>query len=107
MNNNNIFLSITDKESNISGKITYTSVIESIPNSKVEKQIDGWQKNYSCEYRWRFMKDKERHIVEISKTSANCSTRLYYNKYGEWVKRNISEDIDKFVVKEYFVYTNE
>lgn len=104
---NNIFLTYSSADK--SNKVTYTSLIQSIPNSKMEKPIKNWKDIYTIEFRWRFMKDSERHIVEISKLNKNNKEkdRLYYNKFGEWVKRDIPEDINKFVVKEYYVYTNE
>lgn len=106
-NHNNIFL--TYSSSDKPNKVTYTSLIQSIPNSKMEKPMKNWKDIYTIEFRWRFMKDSERHIVEISKLNKNNQEkdRLYYNKFGEWVKRDIPEDINKFVVKEYYVYTNE
>lgn len=106
----NIFISTShsDKDKSIANKITYTNIIESIPENKLEKPLDNWQKKYDYEWRWRFLKDKERHVVEISKYDKNKKTRLYYNKFGEWTKDIIiSPECDKFVVKEYYVYTNE
>ncbi|ARF09578.1 hypothetical protein Indivirus_1_201 [Indivirus ILV1] len=106
MENHNIFLTqSSNTDNNISGKISYTSVIESIPENKLNSPISNWEKDYNTEWRWRFMKDNERHIVEISKKNKGES-RLYYNKYGEWVVRNIDDSYDKFVVKEYYVYTH-
>lgn len=117
MKNQNIFLSQTDPDSNIgggkdnidiSGKITYTSVIESIPENKLEKPIPEWQTKYKVEWRWRFLKDGQRHVVEISYVDKkNIKDRLYFNKYGQWIKQNIGPEYDQFVVKEYYVYTLE
>ncbi|MCJ7637943.1 MAG: hypothetical protein MUO21_10680 [Nitrososphaeraceae archaeon] len=106
MNNHNIFLthSSGNETNDISGKITYTNILESIPENKLEKPIPNWEKEYNTEWRWRFMKDKERHIVEISKRNKG-EPRLYYNKYGDWVRRKIDESCNKFVVSEYYVYT--
>ncbi len=105
MNNHNIFLTQSSGSNDISGKMTYTTILESIPENKVETPIPNWENEYQTEWRWRFMKDKERHIVEISKRDKG-DKRLYFNKYGEWVKRNIDESLDKFVVKEYYAYTH-
>ncbi|AYV76889.1 MAG: hypothetical protein Barrevirus3_9 [Barrevirus sp.] len=109
MENHNIFLSQSGSNSDktdISGKITYTSVIESIPENKVEKPIKDWTKYYTVEYRWRFMKDGERRIVEISKKKKG-EPRLYFNRFGEWttLDKDIDEVCNKFVIQQYFVYT--
>jgi hypothetical protein len=117
MKNQNIFLSQEGGTENqtgngdntdITGKITYTSIIESIPESKSEKPISNWEQKYKVEWRWRFLKDGKRHVVEISYVNKkNIKDRLYFNKYGQWVKQDIGSEYDKFVVKEYYVYTFE
>ena len=108
--NTNIFLSQTDKstESNdISGKITFTSIIESIPEGKLEKPIADWKDKYNTEWRWRFLKDKDRHVAEISYINKNSKDRLYFNRFGEWTKKvQVPKECDQFVVKEYYVYAN-
>ena len=112
MENHNIFLTqSSDKINNndsLSGKITYTSVIESIPENRLEKPIINWENKYEIEieWRWRFLKDKDRHVVEISKRNKG-EGRLFFNKHGQWVSQNIGKSCDKFVTKEYYVYTHK
>jgi hypothetical protein len=111
MNNKNIFLSQTDKSTessnDISGKITYTDILKSIPSGKLEKPLDNWKDKYLTEWRWRFLKDKERHVVEISHMNKNKLDRLYFNRFGVWTKdATISTECDVLVMKEYYVYTN-
>ena len=118
MINHNIFIPQTSQNSltqqiddnkEISGKLTYTTIVESIPENKLEKPIKDWEKIYATEWRWRFMKDKERHIVEISQKSNKAgSDRLYFNKYGQWAKENFlnNDNLNNFIVKEYYVYTD-
>ena len=112
MEYHNIFLpQSSDKINNndgLSGKITYTSVIESIPENRLENPIINWEnKNeIEIEWRWRFLKDKDRHVVEISKRNKG-EERLFFNKHGQWVSQNIGKSCDKFVTKEYYVYTHK
>jgi hypothetical protein len=115
MENQNIFLSQSDNIENkninnndISGKITYTNIVESIPiANRFNKPIVDWQKKYKVEWRWRFLKDGQRHVVEISYIKKENKDRLYFNKYGQWTKQDIGPEYDHLVVKEYYVYTCE
>lgn len=111
MDNKNIFLSQTDQSTDnndIAGKITYTNIIEEIPKNKLTKQIKNWEKQYKTEWRWRFLKDKERRVVEISYINRDTKQRMYFNKYGNWTKDVlIPQECDVLVYEEYYVYTNE
>ena len=114
MENHNIFLTQSSGPNNkinnndgLSGKITYTNIVESIPiANRFNKPIVDWQKKYKVEWRWRFLKDKDRHVVEISKRNKG-EERLFFNKHGQWVSQNIGKSCDKFVTKEYYVYTHK
>lgn len=111
---NSIFISQSEagKDSDISGKVTYTSIFESIPENKLEKPLANWNKKYKTEWRWRFLRInfaqmKDRYVVEISYIKYNSNKRIYFNRYGEWVERVIDPIYDKFVEQEYFVYAND
>lgn len=115
MDTKNIFISQTEADDNdISGKITYTEILNSMPHNKVETQMDNWRKIYSTEWRWRFLRftiidnDKEidKYVVEISYMKYDSNKRVYFNRYGQWVVRDIDKAYDNFVEKEYYVYTN-
>lgn len=112
MNNlNDIFVSQNQDEKNdIAGKITYTDILESIPGDKLDKPIENWNSIYKTEWRWRFLKltyknklRSERYVLEISYVTNN--QRYYFNRFGEWVKRDVDPQYDYFVDKEYYVYT--
>jgi len=103
-NMQSIFTSPTTEDDNdISGKLTYTIVMESIPDNKLTKPIKDWHKQYVTEWRWRFLDINERKIVEISYLKYN-SKRMYVNKYGEHVSSQVSKAFDQFVTEEYYVY---
>ena len=113
MDQNSIFISHNEanKDNDIAGKLTYTSIFESIPENKLEKRLDDWNKKYKTEWRWRFLRInyppiKNRYVVEISYMKYNSEKRMYFNRYGEWVERIVSPIYDQFVEKEYFVYAN-
>jgi len=109
MDPNSVFISQSEanKNTDISGKLTYTSIIESIPENKLENQIQDWNKKYNTEWRWRFLRiNKERHVAEISYLKYNSNKRMYFNRFGEWVEREVDPIYDQFVEKQYFVYTN-
>ncbi len=107
---NNIFVSTDcNTDDNISGKMTYTNVMEIIPEGYVTERVLNWSKNYKTEWRWRFLKFNNRFVVEVSYlNSCNVLDRYYCNKYGQWIN-NVDADTnyDKYVVEIYYVYTNE
>lgn len=106
-NNNNIFLK-AEASNDISGKVTYTHIMESIPENYLEQSINNWKSKYNTEWRWRILKffndKKEKHVVEISYMKANSNKRIYFNRFGEWVERTIDPIFDQYVIKQYYVY---
>lgn len=99
---NSIFCTYDELENE--NKLTYTVVYDSIPDHTNSVPIKGWEKKYLVEWRWRFLQSDDRKVVEISYQNKN-NERYYMSKYGEWVKRNIPDIYDKFVIEEYYYYT--
>ena len=96
----------------IAGKITFTNIMNSIPENKVDKPVKNWQDKFGTEWRWRFLKiktidNKEKDVVEISYQKKNSPKRIYFNRYGSWIETMVDQLYDQFVVKEYFVYSNK
>lgn len=110
---NQIFMTQSEQNTtDIAGKITYTNIMNSIPESKVDKPIKNWQDKYETEWRWRFLNiktvdNKEKDVVEISYLKKNSQKRIYFNRYGQWVSKEVDSSFDQFVEKEYFVYSNK
>ena len=104
---NNIFASSDINSSDdISGKLTYTNIMEIIPENYVINPINDWFTKYDTEWRWRFLKFNGRFVVELSYKNINNKNRRFCDKYGEWVDNvNIDHNYDKYVVEEYYVYT--
>ena len=108
----NVFVTQSEMDTDISGKLTYTCILDSIPENKLDKPITDWQKTYKTEWRWRFLElyyefgdtTRKKTVVEISKQTGN--KRLYMNRYGDWVERTVDPVFDKFVIQEYYVYTS-
>lgn len=107
MASSNIFLSRDEmnKYNDLSGKVTYTNIIETIPRGATETQINDWKNIYSTEWRWRFLTFVNKKVVEISYMSNNSDKRIYFNKHGEFVERNVDKIFDEYVEKQYFYYT--
>ncbi len=103
-----IFLKRSEVESDKIDSIplTKSDVIESIPKNFV-KSVDKVLEKVSTEWRWRIFKfpNRENEVVEISFKKPN-EKRMYINRTGEWVYREINQDFDKFVVDEYYVYSD-
>ena len=102
---NDIFAKNDSSSNDISGKLTYTNVYESIPQNKVTVPIPNWQSQYTTEWRWRFFNFDDRFVTEISFVKNNV--RTYFNKHGVWVQRNVDPGYDKYVTKVYYAYSNE
>lgn len=105
MSENSIFISQNEIDDDISGKLTYTNILETIPDNKMEKRLDNWKNKYKTEWRWRFLKFDDRHVVEISYIDSTSSKRLYFNKFGEWVTRDVPIMYDQYIDKVYYAYT--
>ena len=93
----------SDELENLSGKLTRTSVLNTIPSTSLEIPINKWEDKYKTEWRWRFLKLDGSSAVEISYKNRG-NERLYYNKYGKWVERKIPKGFDRFVDKEFYYY---
>lgn len=100
-----IFISQSQLPQDISGKITQTSILETIPKGSHPEPLPNWQDNHKTEWRWRFLELGERHVVEISYQKAG-EKRFYYNRYGDWVNREIDKRYDQFVTSKYHFYTS-
>jgi len=105
----NIFLSHDAVNTNdVSGKLTYTDIINNIPDGYLNKRNEKLLKNCKCEFRWRFFKlPNDKFSVEISKYYPNNNKRLYFNKFGKWVEDTLDPVYDEFVDKEYYYYVDE
>lgn len=105
-----VFMTRTElekKDNDISGKITFTNVLDTIPPESVEIPLEEWSNK--TEWRWRFMKfANERTTVEISYKPNEMKeeqARIYFNRKGEWVKRKVPDIYNEYVVKEYYYYS--
>lgn len=96
---------VRQEESNdISGKITVTNILEMMPGDTLKKPIPNWENEYKTEWRWRFLDlTPEKQVLELSYITNG--QRLYFNRYGQWVERNIDPIYDKYVKDEYYFYT--
>ena len=109
MSKNNIFVSqntLTDIN-DISGKITYTNIMDLIPNGNTEKKLNNWEHQYTTEWRWRFLElPEDRITIEMSFIKNDNKDRIYFNRYGQWVNRYVDPIYDNYVTKQYYYYSN-
>jgi hypothetical protein len=88
----------------MAGKLTYTNMMEIIPENYVTEQIKDWTKTYKTEWRWRFLKFNGRFVVEVSYINDD-NIRVFCDRYGNWIKNVIVDDsYDKYVIETYYVY---
>lgn len=105
MNRDSIFITQDSISNNISGRITYTNIIETIPKNHYREPQENLLKTSAMEYRWRFLiLPTDKFIVEISKYNIKLDQRLYFNKNGKWIERVVDPIYDQFVVEEYYAY---
>lgn len=102
MYNNSVFVKKKNNE-----KICYETILETVPrNCYKSSQAD---KKDQVEIRWRFFdiphKEKIKNMVEISRLPPN-QPREYLDKSGNWIKITINLIYDRYVVEEYYYYTN-
>ncbi len=110
--NDSIFIKQSEIKTNsthnelLDSSLSKKEIIESIPVNYLKNQNEDLAK-INAEWRWRFFKfpNKNNEVVEISFKPPN-ENRKYINKNGEWVERDISKDFDKFMISEYYHYTN-
>lgn len=98
----NIFITRSECEKNI--VLSKFEIMETIPkNAENIKNHDA--EKTSKEFRWRLFKlpNKENEIIEISYKLPN-EPRMFMNKSGKWVNREIGTQYDQFITKEYYVY---
>lgn len=106
-----VFMTHTEiNDNDIAGKITYTNIYKSIPQDRTTKPIEDWRKTYDTEWRWRILKirmknDTVKDVIEISYIKKDSNDRMYFNRYGKWVKRDVDPIFDKFVTEEYYAYS--
>lgn len=103
MNTNSSVFNVKDTES-INMSILKNDLLNSIPKNATSEENIIFAK-YKTEWRWRIFKfpEKDNEVVEISKKEPN-KNRLYINKNGDWVERNIDKSFDKYVIEQYYAY---
>jgi hypothetical protein len=102
----NIFITNSDSENDndISGRISATCILNTIPETALIDPIINWRKEYSTEWRWRFLKLNEKLTVEISYLTKINDNRLFYNRYGEWVEKIVPKEYNDAIVKTFYYY---
>jgi hypothetical protein len=113
----NIFLKKTEQQelkSNSSDieniKVSKVEILKSIPVGATKTEQKE-KKDTHTEWRWRIFKfpngndGQTKESIEISYVKPN-EKRLYVNKNAEWVNREIGPEFDKFVVEQFYHYTN-
>ena len=102
--NASIFLTQHSDTKDLSYKVSYTNIIEAIPEDKVTKRLFGWEKIFNKEYRWRILEFNNKKVAEISYMNCN-GPRVYFTKEGEWGTRDVPCIYDSYVIEEFFYYT--
>lgn len=107
-----IFITQTEiNDSDVSGKLTYTNIQKSIPQTnRYTEPLTDWKNTYNTEWRWRFLSinldnGSSKDVVEISYVKKDSNKRIYYNRYCQEVVRTVDPIYDQFVTEEYYVYT--
>jgi hypothetical protein len=96
-------LNDSDDDSSVLSK---DEILESIPKNAFKKQNSGLAK-INIEWRWRIFKipNRENTLIEISFKKPN-DKRMYIDKSGKWINSEVDKEFDKFVIDEYYVYSD-
>ena len=100
MDQNSIFITQDDSTNNI----TYTNIIDNLPKGYTIVKDTNWKTNKQIKWRWRFLKFDDKTIVEISYKYYDDSRRVYFNKSGNWVYRQVPKVYDQYVTKKIYYY---
>ena len=87
-------------------KVSKVEILKSIPTGAIKTEQKELKETHT-EWRWRIFKfpNKKNEVVEISFKKPD-EKRMYINRTGEWVHREINQEFDKFVIDEYYVYSD-
>lgn len=99
----NIFVTKSEcKKNNI--VLSKFEVMNSIPTDALNKSETESKK---IEWRWRLIKlpHKKNEIIEISYKKPD-DQRMFINKSGKWVHREIDDSFNQFITKEYYLYSD-
>ncbi len=95
-----------DRESkDLSGHLTETNILNTIPTNSSDSPLENWEAAGKSEWRWRFMEFMNKNTVEISYKKPN-EPRLYFNRHGEWIARDVPKIYDEYVTRQYYVYSS-
>lgn len=101
-----IFITNSETNLDISGRVTATCILNTIPPQATNEKLENWENTKETEWRWRFLEFNDKNSVEISYTKAGKDTeRHYYNRYNEWVTREVPKEYDEYVIKVFYYYT--
>jgi len=101
--NQNIFIKQSELHKN-ENKINTKDIPNMIPNGSI-KNKDFNKRENMIEFRWRLFDIKGKTFIEISKKYPG-KARVYFNKYGKWVERNIEKYYSNYCVEKYYYYTH-
>ena len=103
METNSIFIT-QDEHQSRGNNITFTNVIDSLPEGHTTVKNKKWREEKKIKWRWRFLKFDDKSSVEISYKYPNEKKRVYFNKNGHWVYRDVPKIYDKFVNNTVYYY---
>lgn len=99
-------LELKEEKIPINCVLSKSEVFNMIPDNVYAKPNKELEKT-KVEMRWRIFKfpNKKNDIVEISFKKLN-GKRMYINKSGNWIEKEVSNIYDEFVIREYYHYTD-
>jgi hypothetical protein len=79
--------------------------MEFIPK-RCEKKSNIELRNKLTEWRWLIYEINQKKYMEISMKKPN-EERLYVTKNNQFVKRNIDESFNKYIIDQFYYYPKE
>lgn len=104
-----IFIKYENIEQNDQGNentsLSKEEILKSIPENALKVANNELTKTH-IEWRWRIFEipNRANKLIEMSFKKPN-DQRMYINKSGSWVNSEVGKEYDKFVVDEYYSYS--
>jgi len=104
MEENSIF--ITQDDYTNDKNITFTNVMDNLPKGYTSVKNKEWRNEKTIKWRWRFLKFNNKTTVEISYKYPHENKRIYFNKNGNWVYRDVPKIYNQYVENIYYYYVD-
>lgn len=92
------------KRERVANCIKKSDLSRIVPENSLDREDIELQK-IRTEWRWRIYEINGKTYTETSIMEPG-ENRKYLDKYGKWIEKDGLEEYDKYIIKNYYYYTN-